>query len=432
MTILKITVIAGNGISGTDKAALIYGAELSKKGHHVTAITNRIGPRSPDLIEAGVTIHDIPYETDAIKQHLEDFAPDIVHQHVPGYGDHRALYHALDQFVGKRPKVIETNVFGRLMDRHDKGHVSFRMFVSMASGCQAFRRPCIQPASPSIEKHTILSNPLSDYNPPTEEKRRLVRNDLGVAETDSLWIRLGRPAGKWTTWDCEAFASSRKRNSRLKLLLMEPPSSLAGQIKAGRYGDGIIIRPTSSDFAYLSDLYGSADGMLQATNFGESYGYTLAEAMQASLPIVTMSTPWGDNAQVQLVGHSENGYVCCSVPGMAEALLDITANRELYQRMANLAQPRISEISNRTRDVDLLEEIMIFVTSGTLGPLMQDRFSEWMKYRDQSFGPAQNDIYERDRGMTLPVIRWKSYSKYRNARAAARHTLEILRNRFSS
>ena len=314
----------------------------------------------------------------------------------------------MDQIVGKRPKLIETNVFGRLMDRYDNEHVSIRMFISMASGCQAFQRPMIRPLEPSAENHIVLSFPLPEYSPPSEARRTAIREDLGVDETDLLWIRLGRPAGKWTEWDCEAFALSRKRDSRLRLLLMEPPQALANKVNAECWGDGIIIKPASSDFNYLSDLYGSADGMIHASNFGESFGYTLAEAMQGGLPIVTMSTPWGDNAQVQLVRHQITGLVCCSIRGMSEAILEISANRELSCRMADLAKERIAGITNCAHEADLLEEIMRFVTEGTHGKLMKERFGEWMEYRNQSFESSQNALYERDRGMSLDLIRWKA------------------------
>lgn len=424
---MKVTVITGNGLGGTEKAAFIYAAELSQRGHQVCAITTKLGPRSSTLIEAGVEIHDIPYEVDPIKEHLEQFSPDIVHQHVPGYGDHRALYDALDQHDGKRPKLIETNVFGRLMDRHDKGHVSFRLFISMANGSQAFQRPRLTSDIPTPEKHAVLSYPMPDYVPPSAERRREVRQQLGIGDADVLWIRLGRPVAKWAHWDCEAFATSRMTNSRLKLLLMEPPPQLASAIREGRWGDGIQIRPATSDFSYLSDLYGSADGMIHASNFGESFGYTLAEAMQAGLPIVTMSTPWGDNAQVQLVGQNENGFVCCSTRGMAAAVNEISTNPALAVRMAGVAKARIAEISDRSRDVDLLEEIMLFVTGGPLGPLMRERFAEWMNYRNHSFQSAQNHLYERDNGMALPVIRWKAYCMYRSVRASARHKIDSAR-----
>ena len=166
--------------------------------------------------------------------------------------------------------------------------------------------------------------------------------------------------------------------------------------------------------------------MIHASNFGESYGYTLAEGMQAGLPIVTLSTPWGDSGQIQLVEHNGNGFVCCSVHGMTEAMLEICRNHDLRKRMSVLARTRIAQISNRSRDVDLLEQIMIFVTGGSIGQVMQGRFSEWMEYR-QVFESAENDLYERDLGLKIPVIRWKAYGKYRIMRSGAREALERLR-----
>ena len=252
---MRVTVIAGNGLGGTEKAAFIYAAELARRGHQVCALTSMTGPRTSTLLDAAVAIHEIPYETEALKRHFDQFAPDIIHQHVSGYGDQRTLYNAMDQCKGKRPKVIETNVFGRLMDRYDNGHVSFRMFVSMASGCQAFRRPCIRPIIPSADKHSILSNPLPDFEAPSDARRAAIREELGVADSDILWIRVGRPAGKWTSWDCDAFARARRRDRRLRLLLMEPTPAVTREIEAGRWGDGIQINGASSVFHYLAELY---------------------------------------------------------------------------------------------------------------------------------------------------------------------------------
>lgn len=429
---MKVTVIAGNGIGGTEKAAFHYAAELSKRGHEVCALTSPTGPRTHTLLGAGVRIDPVPYGIHGIKQHLETFRPDIVHQHVPGYGDHRPLYHALDQMGGEKPRIIETNVFGRLMDRHDHGHVSFRMFVSRASGCQAFGRPRISRQTPDISKHAILSNPLPPYLPPCGSRRAEIRSDLGITDQDFLILRLGRPMGKWTSWDCEAFAKARRRNPHLRLLLMEPPPELVDKVRAGKWGPDILISKATSDFQYLSDLYGSADAMLHASNFGESYGYTLAEAMQAGLPVVTLSTPWGDNAQVELVSHRQSGFICCSARGMAQALLDLSADPKLRTQMGAVAKDRIAQISDSERDTSLLEGVMHLVTGDKTGTLLQERFAEWMAYRDHSFEADQNNLYERDRGMTVAVLRWKAYCKYRAARSGTRHTMDILRNRFTS
>ncbi len=427
---MKITVIAGNGIGGTEKAAFIYAAELARRGHQVSALTNADGPRSSTLLEAGVRIEEIPFTSTTLQEHFADFKPDIVHQHVSGYSDQRALYEAIDRFPGKRPKIIETNVFGRLMDRHDRNHVSFRMFVSLASGCQAFQRPMVEMTRPELERHSVLSNPLSSYHPPTAEVRAGIRRELGILPGDFLIIRLGRPGGKWTSWDCEAFSIARKKDPSMKLLLMEPSAELTAEIRRGRWGNGIIIHKASSDFDFISNLYGSADGMIHASDYGESFGYTLAEAMQAGLPIITLSTPWGDNAQVQLVRNGITGYVCCSTRGMAGAALKIRGREEIRKRMSEQARAHISGICDLSRDTDLLEEIMASVTGSTPGPLMKKQFEEWMAYRNNTFDVAQNDL--DDHHSKLSVAGWKLYDSYRRTKTALRHAIERRRQRGTS
>ena len=49
--------------------------------------------------------------------------------------------------------------------------------------------------------------------------------------------------------------------------------------------------------------------MLHYARYGESFGYALAEAAIVGLPVVAQATPWGDNAQLELVRHGETGFV---------------------------------------------------------------------------------------------------------------------------
>jgi hypothetical protein len=64
----------------------------------------------------------------------------------------------------------------------------------------------------------------------------------------------------------------------------------------------------------------AADVMLHYARYGESFGYALAEAALAGLPVIVQSTPWGDNAQAELIRDGETGFVVRDYPGAKRAL----------------------------------------------------------------------------------------------------------------
>lgn len=427
---MKITVIAGNGIGGTEKAAYLFAAELARRGHQVEALTDSANHRLEDLTNAGVTPRNVSCDATGLLAYFKDSRPDVVHHHVSGYGDYRFLYQAMDAMGAERPKLIETNVFGRLMDRHDAGHVGMRLFVSMASGCQAFSRPMVGKQTPSIARHGVLYNPLPH---PRKEPAGAAgfRETLGLSPADFVLVRVGRPGHKWTNWECEAFQKARRAVPNLKLVLMEPTAELRASIRRGVYGEGIVVLNATSDQEFIDRLYQSSDAMLHASGFGESYGYTLAEGMRAGLPVITRTTPWADNAQVELVKQGESGFVCCSVSGMARAVVECATSSGTREAMSAAARRRVTELSDLSKETDLLEEILDHVTAGTCGPLMKERFSRWMAYRDAGFPRAEWRVFENDLGMHRTVIRSKASAACRQFRISVTKAVSRLRSTLS-
>jgi len=51
---IRIAVIVGGGMGGTEKAAHLYACELANRGHEVEALTDPDGCRSELLLKAGV------------------------------------------------------------------------------------------------------------------------------------------------------------------------------------------------------------------------------------------------------------------------------------------------------------------------------------------------------------------------------------------
>jgi glycosyltransferase involved in cell wall biosynthesis len=302
--------------------------------------------------------------------YIESKKPHIIHQHVPGYPFGNPLYAALAQLRDDlpKPKIIETNVFGRLEDPEADELIDFRLFISMASAAQAFRRAGLQVNAELLRRQTVLYYPVS---PPDNSVSKIgkrartnFRAQLGIQEKEIVAVRIGRPSHKWAAWECNAYAIARKESPSLRLFLMEPPAWLKREIRNGKFGPGIIVRKETSDFTWLDQLYASADLMIHASDWGESFGYTIAEGMAAELPVITRSTPWCDNAQVELVSNHETGFVCWSVPEMGRRLVDLCEDAGLRSKMGIAGAERIRRLADVESEIDILQEAIALCLGG--------------------------------------------------------------------
>jgi hypothetical protein len=70
----------------------------------------------------------------------------------------------------------------------------------------------------------------------------------------------------------------------------------------------------------LVKIYHSIDALTHSSRIGESFGRTIGEAMAARKPVVVNSTPWMDNAQIELVDNGKTGFVANTPKTSAEAV----------------------------------------------------------------------------------------------------------------
>lgn len=423
---MRWLVRAGSGIGGTEKAASLFSIGLVRRGHDVLFLTSAEGPRLKACREAGVQVQVGNDDAPGVGRIISEFRPDIVHQHVPGYPTDNPFYPALRSMPGSRPKVIETNVFGRLEDPESAHFVDYRLFVSSASAVQAYRRARSALDEAALRSATVVYYPVEPILAISAETRRDVREFLEIGEEDLLAVRIGQPSHKWTDWECRAIGAARKSNRNLYLLVMEPPQSLITKIKNHKYGDGIIVKPATSDFGWLSTLYSAADFMIHASDWGESFGYTIAEAMAAGLPIITRTTPWGDNAQVELVDHQTTGLVCNSLPGMSAAIQALVNAPLLRERMSANARSRIRQLANLDTEVRLLENIANGLINGTVPELAHERSRQVLAFA-KTFDRREQTVLEVTRGdLRAGYVIGSLYTAYRQGRSFARKIAKLI------
>lgn len=351
---MKIACIIPGGVGGTQKAAWLFAKGLARLEHDVTVFSGE-GPYKKNVGgSTGLTVHSVTLETECLSA-IHDCHFDALHLHVPGYYLRHPIYPFLQSMGKRRPRVVETNILGWLSDWRAHATTDYHLFVSMSSACQAARRSWKQ--LPNLKKCGVSRNPVCPPRPFSSGNRHQLRESLGFSDTDIIALRLGRPdAAKWTDWECLAVDAARKAGAtQLKLLAIEPPMKLRIRIAQGHYGEGVSTHPMLVQPGDVEALIDACDVILHTARFGESFGYAIAEGMAAGKPVISRTTPWGDNAQVELVEHGHSGFICCSLEGLASALLTLVEDAALRKNFGVAGKKRILEIADIDRECAVLE-----------------------------------------------------------------------------
>jgi len=413
------------GVGGTQKAAWLFAEGLARRGHEVKVFSGSSPYHDPDHPVPGLKVEPIHTEADSFPA-IRDGRFDALHLHVPGYSLLHPIYPLLHEMGKNRPKVVETNILGWLTDRAAHGVTDQHLFVSMTSACQAARRSW--KSLRNLKNCGVARNPICPPRPFTREARSLLRSRLGFTEQDIVALRLGRPdPAKWTAWECCAVKAARQNGSpHIKLLAIEPSPQLKAEISSGTYGEGIVSLPLVTDPSQVEALIDASDVILHAARYGESYGYALAEGMAASKPVISRSTPWGDNAQVELVDHGKTGFICCTLEGFTEALQIVANDEALRSKLGREGKARILDLADLDRECALLDAA--FSEPGS--PLLQERWENTLAF-GKTLHAREWNVFEATHGPAVGLDRnifrrERIYSRIREGKAvlsAARASL---------
>jgi glycosyltransferase involved in cell wall biosynthesis len=409
-----VAVWSSNGIGGTTKAAVLFAVELARRGHRLIFL-GPSGPRDQALAEGNVPRINPPADATALADFLKTEQVDVIHQHITNHAHPNPVFAALRLLGDQRPRWIETDVFGRADNPESDKWIDFHCFVSRACAIQTFQRNVRPLNEGALGKSTVLFNPLAPLDPASQarSRRQEIRDELGVKANELLILRFGREGTKWCRDEVVAFQQARQRNPLLRMLLMEPRKDIWSEVESGQWGEGIILRRALSDFDQVTAIYTAGDLMLHMSEFGESYGYTIAEAMQHGIPVITKSTPWRDNAQVELVEHGATGYVCCCRSGAAQCLLRLADNPTLRAQFGAAGVERIAHLSDLDHETDLLEEIIRHVVQSEPLNKVTDRNRELLEFQS-SFTAREERVWELETpGPSLNYLKGIGYLAYR-------------------
>lgn len=367
---MKITVfLNGLGIGGTEKAACRWGRGLKERGHQVVFLSLNDGPRRAELEQHGIPAQIVKPDSDEIANAMRKFQPDVIHTHAPGHEHDGDILGEALKLLPKIP-VVQTNVFGHLYNPREDAWTSFRLYISWTSCVQAARRVFRKLNANFFRRNSVAVYPLDPGEPSPLEEVAAFRRNLGVADDEVLFGRIGRPdMGKWSGLALDAFRIASRRNGKIKLLLREAPPEIATQLRAASDARRFVLLPATADPEELRRTLSALDVVLHTAVTGESFGYGIAEPMNLGKPVITHSVPWQDQAQIELARHGECGFVSSTPAAMAQAIGLLAEDRALRQRMGLRAREHIQALANPDVSLSRLEKIFEAAISKRDNPL---------------------------------------------------------------
>jgi glycosyltransferase involved in cell wall biosynthesis len=328
-----LTVVLNLEKGGTQRAAQNFCESYQLLGHdsRVLAMAEG-GPRAAELRGANIVV----WETlEAARPHIQAWRPDVVHLHSHGLraGEIQELRGVTD---GAR--FIETNVFCRPTDSEPQLLSSFQL----STWCLFLYR--CRGGDPA--KGAIVPNPVkcdTMYRASNAEVAAF-KEQLGIPADRFVVGRVGQAlARKWSPSLLDIFRKfSVEVAPNSHLLLCNPPPELVAMLRA----DPALMSRTTIVPSLIGDqqlryFYSALDVMLHISDTGESFGMVIPECLLCETPVITLNTPWGDNAQGEIVGNEVGGVAVNTLDEVFASLGRLHADPDTRVRMGRMGREHV-------------------------------------------------------------------------------------------
>lgn len=335
-----LTVVVNLHKGGTQRAAQNFAEEYRRLGHdsRVLALAGG-GPRQAELESAGVPCW-IGADEPTLRQ-ISDWSPRIIHLHTVYLDEHviRSLKRLCPDSL-----LLETNVFSVPTPWQDLVDVS----LQLSRWCDwLYHRRTVSPPRTAVVPYPVICD---RFHRASEACIYDFRQRHGLAREHFVIGRVGQSYDrKWSPLLLDAFETLRNHNPLARLLLVNPPESIMRRCKESRFSPDIVVIDHITQDQEMSAAYSAMDVFAHAADQGESFGLVLAETLLCETPVVTMSTPWEDNSQCEVVGNMAGGFVATTRRGFYRALFALHDDPELCRRLGAQGRARILETYDARR-----------------------------------------------------------------------------------
>jgi glycosyltransferase involved in cell wall biosynthesis len=307
---------------GTEKTMQILCAALQQRGSFEVhaGVWNSGGSREDWVKEHVAHVVSFHRSAEQLTRYIREYRIRIVHVHRSNH-QMLAVLRVLAQISDIR--VIETNAFGKITTDPVESVVAIRAFVS------AFCADRFRKAHPEQDEQIFLSTSVVLYNPidPNDfpeyssEYTSAFKRSLGIRDEERVITRVGRADdNKFGDMCVLMMPYLLKKNPHVRLVLQSAPSRIERFVRKHTLSEQVIILPETADTKALGLLYAATDVAVHSSLIGESFGCSLAESMMYRKPVVVNTTPYFDNAQIEVVDNNSTGYIVDNPESFAEAV----------------------------------------------------------------------------------------------------------------
>lgn len=363
---LELAVVCNSfGMGGAAKAAVTYALHHNRTRVRLRAIAlTELGVRAAELKAGGIEVVCAQDDPDRLAQQLRGV--DVVHVH--RFGSVEPLLPAACRAAGIEG-LIETNVFGWRDTSPDDDQFSAHLHISQMCAMRYRKR-----ASLDLEafhsRHRTLYYPVDiDALRADAPSRAEAHALLGLDPGRPTVVRIGREDDrKWGDILVEMVPHLLRLVPDVQVVLVGATPHRRAQLRRLGVLERVRCLPSSSEPRRVAACYGAADVFASASSIGESFGLAIAEAMAVGVPVVTSSTPWVDNAQVEVVDNGVNGWVANHPRAFAEAVADLLGDERRRLAFGAAAAEKVSASWHPAKLTRELERLFEAVSATGLPP----------------------------------------------------------------
>lgn len=317
-----LLIVSELGYRGTPKTVANY-ARLLASRYEVAVWGYREGGETDVLLRnEGFTV----FVGDKDEPLAFAYGASIVNFHRPGYFCERETQ-LLKKFHEAGAKCVETNIFGRV-DESVLGYINAIIQVSRWDLWQWNRWcgkckniPVVYVPNPVGCEHFIRVPPAQILE--TRHSWQIPSDAIVVGRIGNTgWSLLEKP-----------LLEVLKKYPSLHLVSVQDHSGAQTE-NVRRHPRVHIIQRLVGNGA-LSRFYSSCDFMIHMSSLGESFGLVNAEAMSCGTPVITLSTLFHCNAQLEVVRHGMGGLAIAHPKDLSRAV------EEMLLFLQNTGRPQL-------------------------------------------------------------------------------------------